>query len=125
MNKSQIALEISQDIYAIGGDLEKATHQLHNFEISSTQYANSLYVMACEAIYLKQVIQVMRESGYQFRNYEKELTILNTVTNTIDDNFKLSNMNELSVEELKPFLDLTKKYEEIVPVDDLEDELEY
>lgn len=125
MNKSQIALEISQDIYAIGGDLEKASHQLQNFEISTTQYANSLYVMACEALYLKQVIQAMREKGYQFKSYEKELTILNNVTNTIDDNFKITNMHELSVEELKPFLKLTKKYEEVVPVDDLEEELQY
>lgn len=125
MNKSQIALEISQDIYAIGGDLEKATYQLQNFEISTTQYANSLYVMACEAIYLKQVIQVLRENGYQFRNYEKEMTILNTVTNTIDDNFKLSNMHELSDEEMMPFVRLTQKYNKVVPVDEFDEELEY
>ena len=125
MNKSQIALEISQDIYALGGDLEKATYQLQNFKISTTQYANSLYVMACEAIYLKQVIQVLRENGYQFRNYEKEMTILNTITNTIDDNFKLSNIHELSDKEMNPFVKLTKKYNKVVPVDEFDEELEY
>ena len=125
MNKSQIALEISQDIYAIGGDLEKATHQLQNFEISTKQYANTLYVMACEVIYLKQVIQVLKENGYKFQNYEKELTILNSVTDAIDNNFKLSNMHELSDEEMQPLVILTRKYAKVVPVDEFDEELEY
>ena len=126
---SKDAFNISQDIYNIAGDLEKLNHRFKNFEITPDVYANNLYFISCKTSYLKEVIEIIKQHGYKFSNYEKELTLLDSIIENVDENFKISNMSNLSEDDLKfNFLDFTEKYNHIVPLedeDDYDDDLNY
>ena len=50
MNKtSDIAFEVTQDIYALGGEIDKLHEEYGNRHISEQVYFKKLYVFACEA----------------------------------------------------------------------------
>ena len=123
-NFTKDAFNISQDIYNISGDLERLNDSYKNFEISPEVYANSLYVIACKISYLKGVIETIKQHGYKFSNYEKELTLLASITENVDENFKISNMGDFEEDDLLDFVDLSDKYSHILPLED-EDEYEY
>ena len=66
----------------------------------------------------------MKQQGYKFSNYEKELILLDSISDRIDESFKISNMGDFSEEYLEELLDLSYKYDHILPLED-EDEDEY
>ena len=97
MNKiSNLALEISQDIYAISSEVDTANHDMHNFKITPCDYSNKLYIAACKAFYMKQVIEVVRNHGYKFRNYEKEMELLNSIINIVYEDLNVSVLTSLA-----------------------------
>ncbi len=130
MNKfSKDAFNISQDIYNIASELERLNTRLNNFEIKPEVYTDNLYFIICKTVYLEEVIAAMKQKGYKFRNYEKEMMILNSITENLNSNFEIANMSNLNNEKLmKGFLDFTKKYNHLMPLEDedeFDDDLNY
>lgn len=119
---SKDAFNLTQDIYSIGGDLEKLEADFNEFKITPEAYANNLYIFACKISYLKGVIDAMRQQGYMFSNYEKELTLLDSISDHVDNRFKISNMGDFEEEDLASLLELADKYEHILPLDEDIDE---
>jgi len=125
MNKiSNIAFELSQDIYAISSDIDLAENQLHNFEITPEVYAKRLYVAACKIAYLQEVVDVVKKTGYKFANYVKEIEIINSINEIIQENLDMSSVGSLTVTDLRGVTLLTRKYQKIVPIVDMEDDLD-
>ena len=125
MNRtSNIALAISQDIYEIFCDVDLADNQLHNFEITPQNYSKRLYIAACKVTYLEQVIEVVKQKGYKFANYTKEMTLIDSIKSIIDENLDMPNVETVTELDLQSLKTLTKKYQKLVPVDYLEDDLE-
>ena len=56
-NFTKDAFNLSQDIYNVGGDLEKLEADFNNFKITPEIYANNLYVFACKVSYLRALLQ--------------------------------------------------------------------
>ena len=129
MNKlSKSAFNISQDIYDIAGEVEKLTNALNNFEINENVYANNLYIISCKIAYLSGIIDAMRKMGYKFSKYEKELTLLDSISETVNENFKISKVSGLTEKDMDVMKDLLIKYDDIAPFEDedeLDDDLNY
>ena len=125
MNKiSNIAFELSQDIYAISSDIDLAENQLHNFEITPEVYAKRLYVAACKVAYLQEVINAVKQTGYKFANYVKEMEIINSINEIVEENLDMTSVGTLTMPDLRGVTLLTRKYQKMVPIIDMEDDLE-
>ena len=124
MNKtSNVAFELAQDIYTLGGDVAKLFDQYDTNNIGVGVFNKKLYVYACEASYLQEVVRVVKNSGYKFMRYEKEINLLDTISEDIYDNLDVANMDELSEIDMNDLTKLATKYDEYVPIDDISDEL--
>ena len=123
MNKmTNVAYELAQDIYAVAGDVEKLHNNYDNHHISEQVYYKKLYVHSCEASCLDHIVNVVKDHGYKFVRYAKELELLQLVLDDIAQNLNLQNMNSLNMLDMKRLVQLTRKYEEYVPCDDIEEE---
>lgn len=116
MNKSKIAANIVGDIYTFHNKYEKYKHKFENGEISATKFANAQYVIMAKAIYLSEVVDQLKELGYQFTRYEKEVCILNDLIASIKSTLDDSQLTELSAIEQFSLATYLTKYKKVVPV---------
>ena len=124
MNKtSNIAYEIAQDIYNIGGNVAKLFDQHDTNQIGVGVFNKKLYLYACQASYLQEVIRAVKNSGYKFMRYEKEIDLLDNICEDINDNLDPANMEEVSEIDMTDLINIAQKYDEYVPMDDLTEEL--
>ena len=124
MNKtSKFAFEIAQDIYALGGDIDKLNEEYDNHHISQQVYFKNLYIHACEATFLDYVVNVMKNQGYKFARYEKELLLLQSILNDINSTLNLEDINSLNKLDMQRLVQFTKKYKDYVSGDDFQDDL--
>ena len=124
MNKSDIAFKVTQDIYALAGTIDRLNEQYDNRHISEQVYYKKLYVHACEAAYLGGVVEALMERGYKFARYTKELAILSDAADQIGSNLDIRNMNEVNFYDMKNLKALMKKYESVIPVEDIDEDSE-
>lgn len=128
MNKSKMAKEIVKDIYTFNTKYEKAKSKFTNGKLSETQYANSLYVLLSEVTYLQKVINKLQEMGYKFAKHEKEICVLEDISEQIANSIDNSKLNELSVYESFSLVTYLTKYEQVLQVieyEELKDKVEH
>ena len=125
MNRtSNFAFTISQDIYDVFCDIDMADNQLHNFEITPGNYNKRLYIAACKVSYLEEVIGAVREKGYKFANYTKEMAMIESIKTILDENLDMQKVETTTIADFNGLRALTTKYQKLVPVDNLDDEIE-
>lgn len=118
MNKSKIASNIVGDIYTFHDKYEKSKHKFENGEISATKFANAQYVIMAKAIYLSEVIDQLKELGYQFTRYEKEVCFLADLIESMGTTLNQTQLSELSAIEQFSLVTYLTKYKNIVSVSD-------
>ena len=124
MNKtSDIVFNIAQDIYNLCGDVDKLFEQYDNHQISQQIYFKKLYVYACEANLLDGVVDCIKSEGYKFMRYEKEVELLKSTIQDIENNLEIINVNSLKNSDVKHLSYLANKYKKYVDVDDISEEL--
>ena len=116
MNKTIIASNIAGDIYTFYNKYEKYKHKFENQEISASKFANTQYVMIPKLYYLSEVINKLKELGYKFANYEKEVCILNDLIASVKLTLDNSQLTELSAIEQFSLATYLTKYKKVVPV---------
>ncbi len=119
---SDVAFEVTQDIYALAGAVDKLNERYDNRHISEQVYYKKLYVKACEVACLETVVETLKDKGYKFAKYAKELSILSAISEEINSNLDLKNMNSVNFLDMKNLMHLMKKYKSILPADNFEEE---
>lgn len=119
MKISNAAFEVTQDIYNLGGKIDKLHEKYDNRHISEQVYYKKLYVYACEATCLQQVVDKIKSKGYRFAKYEKAILLLESIHEDISDNLKIAEMNSVNFLDLKNYVILTHKYKDFVETEDI------
>ena len=119
---SDVAFEIAQDIYKLCGKVDSLFEQYGNHQIGANVFYKKLYICACEASYLEGVISEVKNEGYKFVRYQKELNILNLTIEAINNSLKIINVESLENCDIKSLMQLTEKYKKYVCVDDISEE---
>lgn len=122
MNKSKLALNIVEDIYTFNEKYHKLTNKFNTKNITNSEYANALYILLCKTSYLENVILNLKECGYKFVKYEKEMCILEDLIENISSNMENSQLSELSIREQFSLVTYLSKYEKLTKI--FEDEFE-
>ena len=123
MNKtSDIVFEIAQDIYKLGGEVDKLHEQYDNRHISEQVYYKKLYAYQCAFARLNQVVDKLNSKGYKFAKYKKEILILEFFQEDIADNLNYKQMNSTNFSDLKTiYAFYTRKYSDHVDKADIEE----
>ncbi|MBO5954595.1 MAG: hypothetical protein J6Q13_01350 [Clostridia bacterium] len=121
MNKSKIAYEIINDIYSLNAKYEKAKTKFEASKIDTTKFAKVQYILICKLEYLKMVIQTMQKQDYKFARYEKELSILTDLQDSIEETFNPQDLDSLSIAENFNLVTYLTKYERIVDLIEFEE----
>ena len=121
MNKSKIAYEIINDIYSLNAKYEKAKTKFEASKIDTTKLAKVQYILICKLEYLKMVIQTMQKQDYKFARYEKELSILTDLQDSIEETFNPQDLDSLSIAENFNLVTYLTKYERIVDLIEFEE----
>ena len=116
MNTSKIAANIIEDIYTFNEKYEKTKNKFYCKKINETEYANSLFIMLCKCNYLLEVCNKLKEMGYKFTRYEKELCVLKDLIDNIGENLENINLEQLSMKDQFSLTTYLTKYEKILNV---------
>ena len=122
-NTTNSAFEIAQDIYNLSGNTDRLFEEYANHQISEQVYYKKLYVLACEANFLDGVVNAIKNEGYKFAKYEKEIELLQTTIEEICNNLEMIKVNSLNNADIKNLTRLINKYKDYVSVDDISEEL--
>lgn len=126
MNKtSNVAFEIAQDIYTLSANVDTLFDQYEKFEITDQTYFKKLYVYACEANFIEGIVHAVKNEGYKFARYEKEVELLNSIIEDISNNFEIINVNSLQKVDFENLSYLVNKYKKYVPVEEISEEFEF
>ena len=118
MNKSNIAYQVVEDIYTFNKKYLNAKIKFKENKINKNQFSNAQYVILCKLAYLSEVVELLKEKGYKFAKYEKELCVLTDLVDRITDTFNLNDLTDLSTQESFSIAEYLTKYEEVVNVID-------
>ena len=123
MNTSKIASNIIGDIYTFHNKYEKAKNKFENQEISENKFANAQYVILCKLTYLTEVINSLKENGYMFARYEKELCILTDLKSSINETLDQHKLSELTIVEQVSLTTYLTKYSNVLSIEEDVEEL--
>lgn len=121
MNKSKIAYEIINDIYTINSKYEKAKTKFETNKINESKFARVQYILLTKLTYLEGVITNLKENGYKFARYEKELNVLTDLIDSIEQTFKTEDLEELSMAENFNLITYLTKYEKVLEIEEFEE----
>lgn len=122
MTKSNLIFELTQDIYAVGGEFSNLTDQFLSMEVDKPTYDKQTYILACKTHFLQEVVNVVRSQGYKFMRHEKEIDLLDCLADEISSCMNLKGIESLTEQDMLPISLLTKKYNDIVNIDDISEE---
>jgi len=114
MNISKIALQITDDIYTFYNKYEKLKTKFNEKSITKGKFTNAQYVIMCKLAYLKDVIEEVKNRGYKFAKYEKEMCILYGLCDNIIDSFDIKELTNLSIRESFSLCTYLTKYENVL-----------
>ena len=122
MTNSNIILEITQDIYSIGGEFSNLTDQFLSMEVDKQTYDKQCYIIACKVKYLQGVVNVVKSKGYKFKRYEKEIELLNVLADEISNCVDVKNINTITEDDMINVSSLNNKYKKLVNIEDVTEE---
>ncbi len=111
-NLSDAAFEIAQDINNICGKFDELQYEFEESEnpISEEEYQTKLYTYYIDSTFINEIISRMRDLGYKFKRYEKQIPLFEHVYESIKDNFDITKVADLTDEDLFPLSKLASKY---------------
>lgn len=125
MNKtSNYAFQIAQDIYQIASKVDELFEQYDNHQIGVGVFTKKIFTCVCEAHYLEEVVKAMKNNGYKFAKYEKELLLLESLSTQIPEHLNLESIENTTEFDTKALTKLTEKYKDVVSVEDITAEIE-
>jgi len=125
MNKSKLALQITEDIYTFNSENEILKYNYHEHKIDKYQFATSQYLILCKIAYLIDVIKTLQRMGYKFAKYEKELHVLKGLKKEMIATFNKDNITEISIHEKFSLSSYLTKYDEVLSIlDEIYEELQ-
>ncbi len=122
MTNSNTILEITQDIYAIGGEFSNLTDQFLSMEVNKQNYDKQCYIIACKINYLQSIVNIVKSKGYKFMRYEKEIELLNILADEVSNIVDLKNVNILTEDDMESVNNLIYKYKNLVNIDEIMNE---
>lgn len=130
MNKSKVATEIIEDIYTFNEKYEKAKNKFKNGIITEAKYATVLHILLIKSTYLLGVVDELKNLGYKFMRYEKEVCVLEDLIEQISDNLDNSKIDEITISEKFSLVTYLTKYEKVIDVfkyeyEELKDKVEH
>lgn len=123
MKKSNIILELTQDIYNIGGEFSNLSDDFLSMNINKSTYDKQCYIIACKVAYLQGVVNTIKSQGYKFTRYEKEIELLNILEEELSNHINLKDIEILTETDMITLSELTTKYKNIADISDISEEV--
>ena len=127
MNTSNVAAEIIKDIYNFSSEHEKLKNDYNSKIITKEEFNKKQFMISYKLAYLNDVIDILKEKGYKFARYEKEMCIIQDLSEDIvdtmdvdedDDIIEVFNMENLPFKDKVAITTYLTKYEKVYDVID-------
>ena len=121
MNKHEDYLqELYKDITTLYENTLNLNTDFESKKINQREYMGKKYAYMCNGVYLTNVVEELQREGIEV--IEEKIELLNYLIEYLSQDLKIEMLENLEDDELFTIEILTKKYQEILPIDDfLED----